>query len=521
MKRRDFLHRSLHSAASASLFGSLGMKVPSRLKILPGGNPENDRVIVAIFLNGGNDSLNTVVQLDDLSVYDKLRPHVLLPENKLLRIPGHNLGLHPSLPGLLNMYNEGNLKIVRAVGYEDQNFSHFRSSDIWMSASDAHQVETTGWAGRYLNQTYPSYPMGFPNSSSPHPLAIELGFSNSLLFQGPAANMSVVINGERDFYALVEDTSPEPSDTLTGQQLDHIRLVRRQSQQYGAVIRDAANKAGSQLDYPNTELAGQLKIVARMIAGGLQTAMYKVELVGFDTHAGQVAEGDTTQGVHAWLLSQVDQAITAFMADLEHLGVSERVLGMTFSEFGRRIVSNSSLGTDHGSAGPLFFFGKDIGSGILGENYELDSGMTYEDNLPWQFDFRQVYGSALQQWLCVPDGEINQALLGEFEAIPVLPPSLCQGTPVRAEDFSIQEKMIQVHPNPMNADPLVEFKAPGGYLRIDLLDVQGRLIRPILDGVFPEGLHRRPFKSNFLPAGQYIVRLTSDVIRQAIPVIRS
>ncbi len=508
--------------AGASLFGTVPGPSSMRrsLASLLSLNPDNDHVLVAIFLNGGNDSLNTVVQLDDLSALSTLRQHVFLPESSLLKLPDVPLALHPSLSGLRGLYEQGKLRIVRAVGYADQNFSHFRSTDIWMSGADADQVVASGWMGRYLNNTYPGYPSDYPNPQVPHPLALELGFSNSLLFQGPLSNMSVVINGERDYYQLVNDNEGPTPSTLTGRQLAHVKLVRRQSQVYGQEIIKADNQAGSQLSYPDTEIAGQLRIVARMIAGGLKTPMYKVEIGGFDTHAGQVDPGDKTQGVHADLLRQLDEAIVAFQNDLEHLGVADRVLGMTFSEFGRRIVSNASDGTDHGSAAPLFVFGTYVESGILGENYQLDPAMTYEDNLPYQYDFRQIYGSMLEQWLCVPTGDVDAALLGTFDSIPLVQPGACTMTSTRDEDARAARSWIQVHPNPLNGLANVVFRSLGEDVHVDLIAADGRLVRSLVRGRYPKGEHTVAVETSDLIPGNYFVQIQSRQFRQARPVVK-
>ena len=518
MKRRTFLHHSLHGLATTSLFQPLAHAFSSPTNLL-GFNPDNDHVLVAIFLNGGNDSLNTIVQLDDMATLNSLRPHVFIPEKKLLEVKGHPLAFHPSLVGFQRLFEEGSLKIIRAVGYENQNYSHFRSTDIWMSGADSDQVLASGWMGRYLNNAYPNYPGAFPNAAMPHPLALELGYSNSLLFQGPLANMSVVINGERDFYQLVEDDEGTNPTTLSERQLAHVRLVRRQSQVYGKEIRNAANKVSKQLDYPPTEIAGQLKIVARMIAGGLKTPMYKVEIGGFDTHAGQVDPTDTTQGLHAQLLQQVDEAVVAFLADLEQLGVAERVVGMTFSEFGRRIVSNASLGTDHGAAAPVFIFGKPVAGGISGINYLLDSAMTYADNLPYQFDFRQVYGSLLSQWLCVDSPTVGDTLLQEYEEIPIIKDGYCTVTAHQYSNLS-NKSVVHLSPNPADQEVTIKIDGAHQYCHLDLLDLSGKVIDVIFKNRLPSNEKKIAYHVGRLVPGQYFVRFQSRKVKETKSFIK-
>ena len=518
MKRRQFLHKSLHAAAGTALFSNLGMAATGSAplhSLLP-ISPDNEHVLVIIYLNGGNDGLNTVVPLNQLSLLNRLRPHVFLPEGQLLRLPGTDVALHPSLPGLQEMYREGKLKVIRGAGYPEQNYSHFRSTDIWMSGSDADQLVGSGWLGRYLHVAYPNFPEDYPNEAMPDPLSIEMGYANSLLFQGPLSNMSVVLQGESDFYELVrEDEQEVDAATLYGDRLAHVKLVRRHSQVYGRAIKAAADRVPRQATYPDSSLGEQLKIVARLIAGGMHTPVYKVELGGFDTHANQVEAGDTSQGAHANLLRELDEAITAFMADLNFLGIQDRVMGMTFSEFGRRIVSNASLGTDHGAAGPLFMFGNLVEGGLLGQDYLLDSGMSYEDNLAYQHDFRQIYGSVLEQWLCVDPVDIRTSLLGDFASLPLVQASACNALTQNNLLGAAGRPWINVNPNPVINDALVTFESLGEALTVEILDIQGRKIRTVVQGKYRKGQHQMWATTSDLSAGTYIFQILSRDFRQA------
>ncbi len=517
MKRRDFLHKSAHIAAGTALFGNAAMAKAgyAPLNALLPINPDNDHVLVVIYLGGGNDGLNTVVPLNQLSALSRLRPHVFLPQNQLLRLPGTEVGLHPSLPGLQEFYKEGKLKIIRGVGYPDQNYSHFRSTDIWMSGSDADQLVGSGWLGRYLNVAYPNFPEEYPNQAMPDPLSIEMGYANSLLFQGPLTNMSVVLQGESDFYELVEDDPQDLPDTLYGNRLAHVKLIRKHSQVYGKAMKEAADKISSQGDYPDTSLAQQLKIVARLIAGGMKTPIYKVEIDGFDTHSNQVAADDPTKGEHANLLRELDEAIVAFMKDIELLGIQDRVLGMTFSEFGRRIVSNASRGTDHGAAGPMFFFGNLVDAGLMGTDYNIHGALTYEDNLEYQYDFRQIYGSVLEQWLCVDASDIRTSLLNDFDSLPVVHPSACNAVTSSNGLTEVGKSWVSVNPNPILADVLVTFESLGEHLSVEILDIQGRKIRTVIQGKYRAGQHKVWVTTSDLSAGTYIFQVISKDFRQA------
>lgn len=483
---------------------------------------ETDRVLVMIFLNGGNDGLNTVIPLDQMGVLQSLRPHVVLPEASLLRLSGQDkLALHPSLQGMRSLYDEGRMKIIQNVGYPEQDYSHFRSTDIWMSASGSDELLVSGWAGRYLHNEFPNFPEEYPNTQMPDPLAVEIGYSGSLLFQGPAANMGMVIADPTAFYRLIENTEEEAPDTKAGEKLRYVRLVARQSQQYGEVVKAAAERVNTQANYPDDNpLAQQLKVVARLIAGGLKTRMYMVQLGGFDTHDAQVEDADHTTGEHADLLRQLDTAVSSFMNDLRYQGVSDRVMGMTFSEFGRRIVSNASLGTDHGASAPMFIFGDQVEPGVLGTNPQLDVQMSYVDNLPYEHDFRSVYSSIMEQWLCVPSDEIPGILTSSHPAVPISPDAACTPTWVRNRNQHAGMQYISISPNPVHEGGRVLFLSTGEPLAVKLVDYRGSVLRELVRGTFARGTQDAWLDMSGLPSGSYLLVFESGRIRQSRVVVK-
>ncbi|MBS1566172.1 MAG: DUF1501 domain-containing protein, partial [Bacteroidetes bacterium] len=213
------------------------------------------------------------------------------------------------------------------------------------------------------------------------------------------------------------------SPSRWGEQLDYIEEMSQKTDQYSGVIKAAALKVPKQsAKYPaqgKNPLADQLKIVARLIAGGLKTKVYMVNTGSFDTHAKQT-ETDTTTGNHAKLLQRVDEAISAFMDDLAFLQVQDRVMGMTFSEFGRRIKSNASGGTDHGAAAPVFYFGHHIKPGVIGNNPTLPATATVNDNVPMQHDFRSLYASILTGWNGLEQKDVQEILLSEYPLLPMV-----------------------------------------------------------------------------------------------------
>ena len=344
MKRREFIQKSIPAAITLpSLINGLTVKAFTSHHLFSALLPPNDtdKVLVMIQLNGGNDGLNTVVPIEYYSAYYNARSNLAIPQNNLLSLNGQaGTGLHPAMTGIQSLYNSGKMNIVQGVSYPNPNFSHFRATDIWMSASDSDENIPSGWAGRYLDTQFPGYPNNYPNSSMPDPLAIQIGSLTSLVTQGPSVNMGLSISDPSSFYNLVNGIEDPAPSTPAGRELVYIRNVARQSNQYADAITDAYNNFTQQGTYPNTNLAGQLKIVARLIKGGLKTRIYMVNIGGFDTHSQQANIGDTTTGTHANLLSQLSDAMKAFQDDLQFLGIEDRVLGMTFSEFGRRIKSN-------------------------------------------------------------------------------------------------------------------------------------------------------------------------------------
>lgn len=427
MRRRDFIKRAFPAAVFPICIDGFRLTAfgGSRLLALAGAAGALDRVFVLVQLNGGNDGINTVIPLDQYSSYESLRRNIALPEGSVLRLTDKT-GIHPAMTGMKALYDSGMLCLIQGVSYPNPNFSHFRATDIWLTASDYNQDLSSGWLGRYLDYEFPGYPGAYPSLLMPDPLAIQIGSVSSVGFQGPTQSTAITIQDPSVFYQLVSGASSGGQDgtpqTPAGNELAFIRQVESQSVGYASRVKAAADRAQNKSTlYPaagQNSLADQLRIVARLVAGGLKTRAYLVNLGGFDTHSNQAAAGDTTTGIHAALLGKLATAVASFVDDLEILGSSHRVIGMTFSEFGRRVASNASGGTDHGTALPVFLFGKMVRPGIVGENPSLSdlSG----GNLKMQFDFRSVYASILSQWFGVGQNELEAALLRSFQPLELI-----------------------------------------------------------------------------------------------------
>ena len=432
MNRRHFL-----SAASASLlpvmldgFGLKAMNRQSALvqALLNTSANTGDRVLVIIYLNGGNDGLNTVIPLDQLSAYNSLRGNIAIPDSKILRLANNPAtGLHPAMTGMRDLYNDGKLSILHSVSYPNPDQSHYRSTDIWMTAVDSDKESASGWAGRYLEGRFPGYPVGYPNPQMEDPLAIQIGYLTSTALLGSQSSMGIALNNPDSFYQLVgSGDATSPGDLPCCDAGDLIGFIRKQqalSVGYASEIKRAADAGRNLATYPTAtdknSLADQLKIVARLIHGGLKTKIYFVSLGGFDTHSGQVDVSDNTLGGHANLLGKLSTAIATFQQDLNLQGTQDRVVGMTFSEFGRRANSNNSKGTDHGVAAPMFVFGTAVKHRTIGQNPDLANltGQSGNKEIGMQIDFRRVYTDVLNDWFGTARTTTNALLFKNFPTV--------------------------------------------------------------------------------------------------------
>ena len=522
MKRRGFLKGTIRGAilpAIISRFSLNSFASGSPLAEVLAGGAGNDHVLVIVQLQGGNDGLNMVIPIEGYTNYFNARSNIAISQNSILPLAGESkTGLHPSMGGLRTLYYEGKLGIVQSVGYPEPNFSHFRATDIWMSASDSNQVLISGWGGRYLDYEFPDFPTGYPNSSMPDPLGIQIGSVTSLVFQGPSMSMGMSISNPTSFYNFLNGIEDPAPNTLAGKELKYIRLVAKQTSQYADVVKNAALSVPAQAPYPaNNSLADQLKIVALLIKGGLKTKVYMVSYGSFDTHSSQVVSGDTSTGNHANLLKNVSDAIKAFQDDLKFLGVQDRVMGLTFSEFGRRIKSNSSFGTDHGAAAPLFVFGSYARQMIHGTNPVLPAVATVNDNIPMQYDFRSVYASMLQDWLGVKNSDLQQIMLKDFQNLPLLKTSTSNITYKKSRGITL----IENYPNPFTQNTTIKFTTSGGHTLIQIINTLGQVIDTPVDSDYPvAGTYTIQWNSQSHSAGIYYARLQNGNIQQLRTMIK-
>ncbi len=515
MKRRDFL-KAGSSVSIPLMLNGFGLRAIPR-NMLAGPMGQSDKVLVLVQLNGGNDGLNTIIPLERYSQLSKVRSNILIPESKVILVED-GIGFHPNMQGLKEVYDNGRLGVIRGVAYPNQNRSHFRSTDIWTTGSSADEFKTTGWLGDYFSMQYPDYPDNYPNPEHPDPFALTIGSIVSETCQGLGSNFSLAMTDPFNLSPLPEGATGSIPPTNYGSELAFLLEAIKQTNAYAETITEAANK-GSNLStlYPgNNRLAQQLKTVALLIAGGLKTNVYVVTIGGFDTHANQTDATDPTLGEHAELMQQVSDAIHAFQDDLEKLGVDERVLGMTFSEFGRQIASNDSFGTDHGTAAPLILFGSCIEPGFLGQNPEIGDEVMPQEGVAMQYDFRSVYASVLMDWFGISQEQVEEIFFDGVQHLPVI--AGCATTSVFDDAELVTD--LKVFPNPVTRQLTIEAGLSQGTYRISLFDHLGHELRVIASQRFSTGTHRLLVPLDDLPAGSYFVHLTGSTVQQVRKVIK-
>ncbi len=496
--RRDFLFNMGLAGGAGFLFNKFPLKALATSPLSYALNAlETDRVLVLIRLKGGNDGLNMIVPVYDYGTYQSLRPNIALSQSDLIDL-GEGNAIPNTMAPIQPLWNEGKLKVVQSIGYPSQNLSHFRSNDIWSSASDADQIDNTGWLGRLLENEYPDYLMNPPTM----PPAIQIGGQGSIVFNSLTASMSMTMTNPTELFEIAQNGQLHDTENLPdcdyGEALGYVRAVTNSTYIYAGVIKEAYDSSTTDADY-TTSLGDQLALVARLIKGNLGTKIYMVELDGFDTHADQNTN-------HPALMQNLSKAVADFYEDLGTT-FQNKVLSMTYSEFGRRVQQNASGGTDHGAAAPLLIFGGEMdGNGFVGTNPDLQN-LDEVGNLAFTTDFRQVYATVLQDWLCVHPDTVNSLLGQNVERLDnlVVP---CQSiVGIQNTAFTpIKHRVIK----DINANTLIEFSLEQeAAILLQLIGITGQVVAQIEQSYRTSGVHRIALdrRALGLPAGPYIYRL--------------
>jgi uncharacterized protein (DUF1501 family) len=402
--RRSFLRTSILGGAVAWTLPAFIDRTFASLNAAAAGSAiqtatgKDSTILVIVQLSGGNDGLNTVIPYSN-DAYYRSRPTIGVPAKTVLKLDDH-IALNPHLPNLARLFSEGQATVMQGVGYPNPNRSHFRSMEIWQTASDSNKTISHGWLGRYFDNCC---------QGQDPATGISLGDQMPQAFSA-ATPMGIALRNPRQFrFADSDDTEMQSDneggsiDGLAGNtksDLDPFHYIERvalDAQVSSDRITEIASRHRDGPAYPKSKLAQDLQLISQLIAGGMPTRVYYASMGGFDTHANQ-------RGQQEQLLGQLDEALAAFTADLKAQKNFDRVVIMTFSEFGRRVAENGSAGTDHGTAAPMFLLGGSLRPGLTGVTPSLTDLM--EGDLKYTVDFRSVYATLLDKWLHAPSTKV-------------------------------------------------------------------------------------------------------------------
>ncbi|HEX5172051.1 MAG TPA: DUF1501 domain-containing protein [Cyclobacteriaceae bacterium] len=556
MRRRNFLKKLPVAISIPFTIGGIPIKLMAENPLSRlAQQSTNDRVLIILQLHGGNDGLNSLIPVEDYDLYYSKRANIAIPEKKYIPLDStlplaSQVGLHPAMQPMKALYDQGRVAFVQGVSYKNNNGSHFRGRDIWFMGGGADDYFGSGWVGRYLQQEFApeTYPDDFPNSTMPDPLAIEMGSDVSLIFhQDGNIPASISLDNPERFFDLVDtlegfddveiDRRGIPPAALNPspywQELNWILQLEDKSEDYAERLYEVYQQGReSTVTYPETyplnapagskrnPLTPQLKLIARLMDGGCKTKVYMVKIGGFDTHAEQVESYDPTMGVHAALMYHISGAMKAFQEDLRAKGLEDRVLTVTTSEFGRRIYSNGSFGTDHGTGGPIFIFGKGVKPGVVGTVPDMTQG-----NIPMQFDYRQVYANLLKDWMLVDEAKINSDIFfknfidgpkedgtGFYEPLP-----LANQVITGVDDFVNSRFILEdCYPNPAKDKTTIHFRTNNaGIVTVDLFDSMGKISKGLINENFDPGEHRVEVDLSNLPAGTYVYQMKTGFYKES------
>lgn len=495
--RRNFLLTTgLFTAGNALMLGNSKLQSLAASPMFAALDAaQNDRILVIINLSGGNDGLNTIIPRFN-STYYNLRPSIAVSESQLFPL-SPEFGMPNTMLSLNPLFQEGKMAVVHSVAYPAQDYSHFRSTDIWKSGSDSDQYLNTGWIGRFLTQEFPAY----ATTPANYPVGLQVGYQSSLLFAGGDAQMGLTINNLTEFYQIAQNGQIFNTDINTdcsyGQELLFMRQTANNTVRYAQSIKDAYDNAAFGGAYPNNYLANQLALVARLIKGRLGTRVYMVEIGGFDTHANQNA-------YHPGLMNQLATAVKAFCDDLTQANHLQDVLTMTFSEFGRTSGENGSFGTDHGQAAPLLLFGGNTIGGLKG-SFGTISPVSYYDQA-FTTDFRSVYYTILKDWFCLQPYVANAIMGREFTTIPNLLPECTPS--LGSNDYAV---LLGHNPSPTQLGTILIKYAilTAGQVRLQILNTAGQVRTTLVNEQLAPNSYTHAFSpaQYNLPSGEYIYRL--------------
>ena len=499
--RRSFLRNIGIAGSMSMMLGKLPVSASAASPLSYAlNNSETDRILVLVRLKGGNDGLNTIVPLYDYSTYINKRPKVGLKQSEITKLTDA-IGIPKTFDPLLPFWEEGKMKVIHNVGYPEQNLSHFRSSDIWASASDPDDFDASGWYGRYIADEYPDFLTNPPEI----PPAIQIGGAANVAFNDASmTNLAISVRNPEEIAEIAQTgqlySTMNLPECYYGEQVGFVRAVANNTFIYAGILSDTYKSASNSVEYQG-DLGAQLAIVARLIKGNLGTKLYMVSIDGFDTHANQIED-------HPPLMREVAAAINSFYKDLTAGGRDKDVLTMTISEFGRRIEENGSNGTDHGAAAPMLLFGEGLnGSGFIGDAPDLQN-VDEVGNLVFSTDFRSVYATVMESWLCVNTARVDGILGQQFERISQLGIS-CNDQTTATHDLLNEgiEHEAQYAPN---GAVYIRYKLKeGNRINLQVFNLLGQPITTLVNAYQPAGAYKTVFhgRQKRLAKGQYFYRI--------------
>jgi uncharacterized protein (DUF1501 family) len=545
MNRRRFIRNLSLASAGSVVLGGVPVKLMAgngKLKMAAAGS--NNNVLIFVQLHGGNDALNTLIPISQYDTYYNYRANIAIPDSGSRKFIGvdntlaieDQMGLHPDMIGFKELYDQGKATIVQNVGYPDINMSHFRGRDIVFMGGDANTDYASGWMGRFLDYEYPGYPANYPSESMTDPIGIEMGNIMSIAFHREAGiPMGINIHSPDEFYQLITTVGVEPPillpDSHAGDELRYLMELEKKSKQYAGRLKEAYDTgSNSTVTYPeayplsapepflNNPLSGQLRLIARLLKGGLKTRIFLCRIGGFDLHGEQVEKYDSTLGTHAALLYHLSSAIKAFQDDLAALGIEDNVLTMTFTEFGRRVYSNASYGTDHGTATPIFLFGKGVKGGVLGTNPDLSN--LNNGNLVYTTDYRQVYTSVVQDWFGASDEAMQATGFSEWtdQRLDII----AGATGLDDSRFrNNRSGLIGCYPNPVIGETIVSyFVQQPSAITIRVFGVHGGEVKRMEDYAGTYGRHETTVNLGELKPGEYILEISNGSFKGSAKLIK-
>ena len=543
MKRRNFIKLS----ATASAIGLLPFELKAMLKQLSLDECDfSNRKLVLINLKGGNDGLNTIIPINQYDTYSSLRPNIKVANsgiNSYITLDStlaenQQVGLNPALTSFKSMYDKGWLKLIQSVGYPSHNRSHFTSKDIMSTGNDGHSWlngTESGWVGRFMELNYAD------ELSESYPLAVQIGSKSIALdFIGHHNHgMAINITGQdpSGFYSVLSGLSGQAPQIFPnshyGTELEYIVGVDNLSNQYSQSISDAFNNGINSISYPDSNLADQLKTIAKLISGGLNSKVFLVQISGFDTHNNQVQDLNSPIGEHYELLTELSVATETFFNDLDSQGIADDVVGVTYSEFGRKAAENGNMGTDHGQVSPMFVFGKPIEPGVTGINPNLDEASENNNYQieTLQFDYRQTFATIFQDFMGANFNTINSAFYdhtSEESFVESKINDLIKNSHVVPEDCyeittnnSTEDKIhFNAFPNPVKSTiNIVSNINLNIYTKFEVYDLNGRLTKN--GKIFHTNIQTIKINLADLNSGIYILKIYSDNNKKEFKIVKS